>query len=82
MKQAHDIGACTSLDTSDMDEHSLAGRSNWCKILEKVIPYVDIFVPSVDELCYMIDRPTFKRWEEKSNITKDLLISDVKPLAD
>lgn len=85
MKRAKEAGAATSLDMASVDSDSEAGRANWEKILERVIPYVDFFVPSVEELCYMLDKERFAQWQERADgkdITEILDIdSDVKPLA-
>ena len=86
MKRAKEAGAATSLDMAAVDPDSEAGRADWEKILERVIPYVDFFVPSVEELCYMLDRKRFEEWQERAagrDITEILDIEkDVKPLAD
>lgn len=84
--RAKRAGCATSLDMAAVDADSEAGRSDWKKILEKVIPYVDFFVPSVEELCFMLDRPRFIEWEKRAgerDITEVISIEqDVKPLAD
>lgn len=86
MKKAKDAGTATSLDMASVDETSDAGAANWKKILENVLPYVDFFVPSVEELCYMLDRNRFYEWQERAagrDITEILDIEkDVKPLAE
>lgn len=86
MKRAKEAGAATSLDMAAVDPDSEAGRADWEKILERVIPYVDFFVPSVEELCYMLDKKRFEEWQERAagrDITEILDIGkDVKPLAD
>ena len=50
------------------------------------MPYVDFFVPSVEELCYMLDKERFQEWQERAaggDITEMLDIEkDIKPLAD
>ena len=80
------MGLATSLDLAAVDDSSDAGKQDWRKILEKVIPYVDFFVPSVEELCYMLDRPTYDAWIEragKEDVTLTLSVKeDIKPLAD
>lgn len=85
MQQAKAAGAATSLDMASVDPDSDAGRADWRKILERVIPSVDFFVPSVEELCYMLDRKRFQEWQERAagrDITEILDIDkDVKPLA-
>ena len=52
-------GIATSLDLAAVDAQSDAGRTDWQKILGDVLPYVDFFVPSFEELCYMLDRPGY-----------------------
>lgn len=86
MKLAKECGAATSLDFAAIDPASKAGAADWEKILENVIPYVDFLVPSVEELCYMLDKERFYEWQERAagkDITEILDIEkDVKPLAD
>ena len=85
MKCAKEAGCATSLDMASVDPNSDAGIVDWEKILEKVLPYVDFFVPSVEELCYMLDRERFIEWQKRAagrDITEILDIeTDVKPLA-
>lgn len=86
MQCAKTAGAATSLDLSAVDADSEAGRADWDGILKKVLPYVDFFVPSVEELCFMLDRERFEAWQEKAagrDITEVLeLEEDIRPLAD
>lgn len=85
-RRAKEYGAATSLDFAAIDANSDAGRVDWEKILERVIPYVDFFVPSVEELCYMLDKERFQEWTARAagrDITEVLDIEkDVRPLAD
>lgn len=55
----HENGATTSLDLALPDPNSPAGQADWPQILEKVLPLTDIFMPSLEELLYMTDRPYF-----------------------
>lgn len=86
MKRAKDMGTATSLDFSVIDPDSEAGQINWRKILERVIPYVDFLVPSVEELCFMLDKERYFEWQDRAgegDITEILDIGkDVRPLAD
>ena len=52
-------GIATSLDLAAVDPQSEAGKADWLTILSGVLPYVDFFVPSFEELCYMLDRPCY-----------------------
>ncbi|RHR29572.1 carbohydrate kinase family protein [Clostridium sp. AF19-22AC] len=84
MKRAKAAGAATSLDMAAVDPDAEAGSADWEKILERVMPYVDFFVPSVEELCYMLDKKRYTEWQERAggrDITEMLNIEkDVKPL--
>ncbi|MGI6721601.1 MAG: carbohydrate kinase family protein [Anaerovoracaceae bacterium] len=52
--RAKERGMVTSLDLCAVDPDSDAGRQDWKRILQRVLPYVDFFVPSIDELRYMM----------------------------
>lgn len=86
LKRAKDAGAATSLDMASVDPASEAGQADWYHILSQAIPYIDFFVPSVEELCFMLDRERFADWQARAkggDITEILDIEkDVKPLAD
>lgn len=85
-KKMKEFNIATSLDMAAIDAASEAGNVNWTKILEKVLPYVDFFVPSVEELGFMLDRERYEAWLRRADgkdITSILSIDkDVKPLAD
>lgn len=80
------LGCMTSLDMAAVDAASEAGRADWEKILTKVLPYVDFFVPSVEELCFMLDPNRHAHWLRRAanrDVTEILNIQkDIKPLAD
>ncbi|MCR4591471.1 MAG: carbohydrate kinase family protein [Lachnospiraceae bacterium] len=86
MKLARDAGAATSLDLSAVDPDSEAGKADWKKILSKVLPLTDIFVPSIEELAFMLDRDMYMRVSERAG-NKDFtsalsLDKDIIPLAE
>lgn len=56
---AKEAGATTSLDMSLPDLSSESGAVAWDGIVRSVIPYVDIYVPSVEETLFMLDRERF-----------------------
>ena len=58
-RQAKATGATTSLDMSLPDPTSPGGQADWSAILERVLPYVDIFAPSIEELLFMLRRATY-----------------------
>lgn len=85
-QKVKECGCATSLDLSAVDADTDAGHANWTKILTNVMPYVDFFVPSVEELCFMLDRERFDTWQERASgvdITEILNPDeDIKPLAE
>ncbi|MCX7886211.1 MAG: PfkB family carbohydrate kinase [Verrucomicrobiae bacterium] len=48
------LGLTTSLDMVMVDPKSEAGRVDWAAVLRRVLPYVDIFLPSLDEMQVML----------------------------
>ena len=60
-KTVHELGITTSLDLSLPDPNSPAGRLDWMKLLPKLLPHVDIFVPSVEELTFIMSPARFKK---------------------
>lgn len=86
LKKVKESGCATSLDLSAVDSDSDAGKADWEKILIDVMPYVDFFVPSIEELCFMLDKKLFNEWQERAaggDITEVLDIqNDITPLAD
>ncbi len=54
-------GAVTSLDMARPDPAAESGRVDWPALLERVLPEVDVFLPSIDEILFMLDRPAYGR---------------------
>ncbi|WP_437207249.1 carbohydrate kinase family protein [Planctomicrobium sp. SH664] len=59
-------GLTVSLDLCVVDPQSEAGRCDWRRLLERVLPSVDLFCPSVDELLFMLDRPRYEQMLQQS----------------
>ncbi|MHA0856371.1 carbohydrate kinase family protein [Paenibacillus sp. CMAA1364] len=57
-------GLTTSLDMAKPDRDSDAGHANWPLILSRVLPYTDLFLPSLEEILYMLDRAKYDELEE------------------
>ena len=76
-------GIATSLDMAAVDPASEAGKADWSKILKNVLPYTDFFLPSFEELCFMLDREKYDRLSAAGEDMTRLLDMDrdVKPLA-
>ena len=57
----------TSLDMTMPDPNGPSGQVDWERILVQVLPYVDIFLPSVEELLLILDRTTFDQLTDESS---------------
>lgn len=81
-----EIGCMTSLDMSSVDENSKSGQADWRTILQNTLPYVDFFLPSVEEICYMLNKEKYRELQIRAkggDITSVLSIEeDVVPLAE
>ena len=58
-RHAKEQGWITSLDLALPDPNSEAGKVDWHTILARVLPYADLFLPSLDEVLYMLEREKF-----------------------
>ncbi len=59
MRRVKDAGLTTSLDMAYPDPASEAGQVDWSAVLARALPHVDVFLPSLDETLFMLDRPRF-----------------------
>lgn len=83
LKKVKEMSVAVSLDMAAVDPDSEAGREEWDMTLAAMLPYVDFFVPSVEELCFMLDKKRYESWQRKANgrdITEIVSISDIEPL--
>jgi len=65
-RRAKESGVTTSLDMAFPDPASASGRADWRRILERALPFVDIFLPSVEESLFMLRRDLYFRLSETS----------------
>jgi sugar/nucleoside kinase (ribokinase family) len=84
-KRAKELGVVTSLDMAAMDEGSEAGKADWCQILKRLLPFVDFFVPSIQELGFMLDGSLYEMWLTRAkgkDITEVITFDEIKMLGD
>lgn len=62
-------GLTVTLDWCMVDSTSEAGQIDWPVVLKRVLPLVDFFCPSADELMYMVDRPAYLEREHDGGFT-------------
>lgn len=83
-QRAKITGIATSMDMSLPDAQGPAGKADWQKILRRCLPYVDVFVPSIEEIMFMIRRKDFDAWQGNvvSHLTADYLSALARELLD
>jgi sugar/nucleoside kinase (ribokinase family) len=78
-RRAKATGVTTSLDMCMPDPAAFSGRVDWRLILSRTLPYVDIFMPSLEETVFMLRSGTFLSLSETGNflscVTTDLVTS-------
>jgi sugar/nucleoside kinase (ribokinase family) len=55
-RQARETGTITALDMAYPDAQGPGGQVNWRSVMEHTLPYVDVFLPSLDEMLFMLHR--------------------------
>ena len=58
--RAKEAGATTSLDMAFPDPSSPAGKAAWPAILTSVLPWVDVFMPSLEEILFMLHKGLYR----------------------
>lgn len=64
-QRAKATGITTSLDMTMPDPAGPSGQADWKAIMERCMPYVDLFMPSAQEWLFMADRPRFDSLSER-----------------
>ncbi|SDP11005.1 Sugar or nucleoside kinase, ribokinase family [Paenibacillus sp. yr247] len=72
LKKVKDQSLTVSLDLAKPDPESDAGRVDWRSIFMNTLKYVDVFLPSFEEIVYMLHRDRFDQWMGESE-SGDLL---------
>jgi sugar/nucleoside kinase (ribokinase family) len=67
LSKVQELGVVTSVDFSLPDLESESGRVDWKLILTRILPYTDIFLPSIEEILQMIMPDYWADLAEKSN---------------
>ncbi len=66
-RRARDTDVTTSLDMAFPDPSSAAGQADWRSILKSVLPFVDIFFPSVEEILFMLRNGIYQELLRSAN---------------
>jgi len=59
LRTAKGKGLTTTLDMALPDPSCEAGRADWVSVLERCLPEVGVFLPSLEEILFMLDRRRF-----------------------
>jgi len=79
-RRAKATGITTSLDMSMPDPKSFSGQVNWRAIIAATLPYVDVYLPSLEETLFMLYPERFRaltqaRATKEDQIAPELLSS-------
>jgi sugar/nucleoside kinase (ribokinase family) len=55
-------GVVTSIDMALPDPNTDSGRIDWMPLLRQTLPYVDIYLPSIDETLFIQRRADYDAW--------------------
>ena len=61
LRKVRQRGAAASLDMARPDPAAESGRVDWAALLARALPEVELFLPSIDEILFMLDRPRYDR---------------------
>lgn len=79
-KKVKNFGLTTSMDMCVPDPSRSSGRADWIKILQQTLPFVDLFLPSFEEILYMLDKPLYEKMSAAGDLiaqADDKLLSDL-----
>ena len=77
MRRVRSLGLTTSLDMAMPDPAAPAGRACWPSLLRRVLPHVDVFAPSLEEILFMLDRDRFTAISEGRSVADGRLLAEV-----
>ncbi|MCL6459117.1 MAG: carbohydrate kinase family protein [Gorillibacterium sp.] len=79
VRHVKEQGLTMSLDLAEIDPSSPAAQQDWKRIFSKVLPYVDVFLPSLEELLALLRPELFNDMKHRyghdllANIDAELL---------
>lgn len=76
-KRARATGVTTSLDMAMPDPNAPSGQADWPTILKATLPWVDLFVPSIEEILLILYPDQFRRMTAGSVVITPGLASDI-----
>ncbi|HKJ68310.1 MAG TPA: carbohydrate kinase family protein, partial [bacterium] len=73
MRTVKATGVTTSIDMSYPDPETDAGRADWPRIFQEALPFVDIFLPSLDETMFLLQHPRYENLDSEMEVSIELL---------
>ena len=73
-----------SIDMSLPPPDSPSGQADWRALLRRCLPYIDIFVPSIEEIMFMLRADDLARWRDDltARLSSDYLAALAEDLLD
>jgi sugar/nucleoside kinase (ribokinase family) len=84
-RRVKESGVTTSLDLAMPDPGGASGEADWPAILRRTLPHVDLFLPSVEELLFMLRRQRFDQLTAQvgaASVLSSLTVQEIVSLAD
>ncbi len=81
-RRAKQTGVTTSLDMSYPDPAAEAGQVDWAAILKAALPWVDMFLPSLEEILVMLRPGDFEALSAGGNLLEQVTPALLHDLAD
>ena len=72
LRRAKDCGITTSLDLCMPDPNGYSGSADWRRILSAALPYVDIFLPSLEETLFTLYPSGFRDFRDGASAPPDV----------
>ena len=61
-RRAKETGVITSMDMALPDPNGPSGQADWAGIFQRTLPYVDVFIPSIEEILFCLHRDQLEAW--------------------
>lgn len=74
LKKVKSLKVTTGMDMSLPDPASESGKVNWNVILKNILPYVDLFLPGIEETMFMVNPKRYRQLKNKSLRLKEDIV--------
>ena len=72
LREVKVLGLTTVLDMAMPDPNAASGHNDWKGFLARVLPHIDFFMPSLQEICFMLGRAVPKNMTELAPVAEAL----------